>query len=311
MQIIGFFAMLMFTLILIFLFISFVYFYLYIAKKENLLKAQGYRKGKKKKSSLRNRIVNPLVSWGTKAGPVGMKYPLFLDMPKHERWLKEAGRPLGMTLESFFGFRFVLILIGLGFGSLYTFLGMPFALPILLLSILSGVMGPSLWLYLSAKRRQEAISMMMPDFLDTVSVTLQAGVSLDSALSHVTNQFDGPLSEEIDRFNKEIELGVQRKTAYLNLIDRNSSKELQTLVNALIQGSSLGVAVARTFKLQAEDLRLTRGFKAKEKAAKANPQVTLVTTFFIAPAVFGFIMGLIVLNIIYNPEAFGLDTFFK
>lgn len=311
MQIIGFFAMLMFTLILIFLFISFIYFYLYIAKKENLLNAQGYRKGKKKKSSLRNRILNPLVKWGKKAGPVGMKYPLFLNAAKHEKWLKEAGRPLGMTLESFFGFRFVLILIGLGFGSIYTFLGMPFALPVLLLSILSGVMGPSAWLYLSAKRRQEAISMMMPDFLDTVSVTLQAGVSLDGALLHVTNQFDGPLSEEIDRFNKEIELGVPRKTAYLNLIDRNSSKELQTLVNALIQGSSLGVAVARTFKLQAEDLRLTRGFKAKEKAAKANPQVTLVTTFFIAPAVFGFIMGLIVLNIIYNPGAFGLDAFFK
>lgn len=311
MQIIGFFAMFMFCLILIFLFISFVYFYLYIAKKENLLNAQGYKKGKKGKSSLRNRILNPLVRWGTKAGPVGMKYPLFLNVAKHEQWLKEAGRPLGMTLESFFGFRFVLILIGLGFGSLYTFLGMPFALPVLLLSILSGVMGPSLWLYLSAKRRQEAISIAMPDFLDTVSVTLQAGVSLDGALLHVTNQFDGPLSEEIDRFNKEIELGVPRKTAYLNLIDRNSSKELHTLVNALIQGSSLGVAVARTFKLQAEDLRMTRGFKAKEKAAKANPQVTLVTTFFIAPAVFGFIMGLIVLNIIYNPAAFGLDAFFK
>ena len=69
------------------------------------------------------------------------------------------------------------------------------------------------------------------------------------------------------------------------------------------------MAVARTFKLQAEDLRMTRGFTAKEKAAKANPQVTLVTTFFIAPAVFGFIMGLIVLNIIHNPAAFGLDAF--
>lgn len=311
MQFIGFFAMFMFTLILIFLFISFLYFFLYIAKKENLLIAQGYSKEKRKKSSLRKVLLDPLVKWGVKAGPVGMKYPLFLNVPKHEQWLKEAGRPLEMTLESFFGFRFVCILIGLSVGSIYTFLGMPFALFILLLSILLGFIGPSIWLFVSAKRRQEAISMMMPDFLDTVSVTLQAGVSLDGALRHVTNQFEGPLSEEIDRYNKEIELGVPRKTAYLNLNDRNSSKELQTLVNALIQGSSLGVAVARTFKLQAEDLRSTRGFKAKEKAAKANPQVTLVTTFFIAPAVFGFIMGLIVLNIIYNPAAFGLDAFFK
>ena len=76
--------------------------------------------------------------------------------------------------------------------------------------------------------------------------TLQAGVSLDGALEHVTSQLDGPLCEEIDRFNKEVQLGVQRNTAaYTLLMDRNSSKELQSPVNALIQGSSLGVAVAQ------------------------------------------------------------------
>ncbi len=311
MEIIGFFSIVMFCLILIFLFIGFLYCYLYIAKKENLMRSQGYSKERKRKVSLRERVMEPLVKWGIKAGPVGMKYPLFLNVDKHEKWLKEAGRPLGLTLESFFGFRFVTGLIGLLFGSFYTFLGLPFALIILMVAIMGGFFGPSAWLYFSAVRRQEEISMMMPDFLDTVSVSLQAGVSLDGALKHVTSQLEGPLSEEIDRFNKEVELGVQRNTAYHNLMDRNSSKELQTLVNALIQGSTLGVAVARTFKLQAEDLRITRGFTAKEKAAKANPQVTLVTTFFIAPAVFGFIMGLIVLNIIYNPAAFGLDVFMR
>ena len=311
MEIIGFLSIFMFSLILIFLFISFVYFYLYIAKKVNLLHSQGYSIGKKKKIPLRERIMEPLVKWGVKAGPVGIKYPLFLNVGKHEKWLKEAGRPLSLTLESFFGFRFVTGLIGLLFGSFYTFLGMPFALFILMSTIGVGFFVPSVWLYFSAVKRQETISMMMPDFLDTVSVSLQAGVSLDGALRHVTDQFDGPLSEEIDRFNKEVELGVERNTSYGNLMDRNSSKELHTLVNALIQGSSLGVAVARTFKLQAEDLRATRGFRAKEKAAKANPLVTLVSTFFIAPAVFGFIMGLIVLNIIYNPAAFGLDVFLR
>ena len=125
----------------------------------------------------------------------------------------------------------------------------------------------------------------------------------------MTKQFDGPLSEEIDRFKKEVDLGVQRITAYKNLMSRNSSKELHALVNALIQGSSLGVPVSRTFKLQADDLRATRGFIAKEKAAKASPLVTLVTTFFIAPAIIGLIVGLLALNIMYNPGAFGLENF--
>ncbi|WNS75994.1 type II secretion system F family protein [Bacillus sp. DTU_2020_1000418_1_SI_GHA_SEK_038] len=312
MKLLGFFSLVMFVLILILLFIGFVYIYLYIAKKEKLLKNQGYQYQKdKKKKSLRERIIQPLVRWGKKAGPVGIKYPFFADITKHERMLKEAGNPLGFHLQDFYGFRFVLGLIGLGFGSFYSFLGMPWGLQILLISILGGFLGPSAWLYFKAKNRQELITIMMPDFLDTVSVTLQAGVSLDNALQQVTQQFEGPLSEEIDRFNREIDLGVPRISAYQSLMDRNSSKELHSLVNGLIQGSTLGVPVSRTFKLQADDLRATRGFVAKEKAAKASPQITLVTTFFVAPAVFGLIIGLLVLNIMYNPAAFGLDSFFK
>ncbi|MDZ5474426.1 type II secretion system F family protein [Bacillus sp. 31A1R] len=311
MQLLNLFSLVMFTLILIMLLVGFIYLYLYIAKKENLLSSNGYSlKKNKHKRKLSEKIITPLVRWGKKAGPVGIKYPFFADMDKHKTFLSHAGNPLGLQFQDFYGFRFVLGMIGLGFGSIYGFLGLPFALPIMFMAIFGGFLGPSVWLYFKAKYRQETISIMMPDFLDTVSVTLSAGVSLDGALKQVTKQFEGPLSEEIDRFNKEVELGVPRLTAYQSLVERNSSKELHSLVNALIQGTALGVPVSRTFKLQAEDLRATRGFVAKEKAAKASPQITLVTTFFIAPAVIGLIVGLLALNIIYNPGAFGLDSFF-
>lgn len=311
MKLLTLFAFVMLVIILILLFVGFVYLYIFIVKKDNLLKSNGYSIVKsKKKKSLKEKLLNRLVDWGKEAGPVGIKYPFFADKEKHEKYLGQAGNPLGLQLQDFYGFRFVLGLIGLGFGFVYGIIGLPFGLPVVLLSILGGFLGPSAWLYIKAKHRQEMISIMMPDFLDTVSVTLSAGVSLDGALQQVTKQFEGPLSEEIDRFTKEVELGVPRNTAYQNLMARNSSKELHSLVNSLIQGSSLGVPVSRTFKLQAEDLRATRGFIAKEKAAKASPQVTLVTTFFIAPAVIGFIMGMLALNLIYNPGAFGLDSFF-
>lgn len=311
MRFLGLFSTVMFGSILILMFIGFIFLYLYIAKKDNLLKANGFsEKKQKKKQALRERIISPFVKWGKKAGPIGIQYPLFSDVQKTEILLSQAGNPLGLQLQDFYGFRFVLAMAGLTFGSFYSFIGLPFALPIILFSIIGGVFGPNLWIYFKAKNRQEMISVMMPDFLDTVSVTLSAGVSLDGALKQVTKQFEGPLSEEIDRFNKEIELGVPRLSAYQGLINRSSSKELHSLVNALIQGSTLGVPVSRTFKLQAADLRATRGFIAKEKAAKASPLITLVTTFFIAPAVIGLILGLLALNLIYNPEAFGLDHFF-
>lgn len=311
MKLVGLFSLIMMFFILLMLFIGFVYLYLFIAKKQSLLIYQGYNSKKRKsKKTIKDKMLSLITSWSVKAGPIGIKYPFFADIDKHTKMLKEAGNPLGLQLQDFFGLRFVLGFMGLFFGTVYTIIGLPFGLQVLLLSIIGGFLGPSGWLHLKAKYRQETISIMMPDFLDTVSVTLQAGVSLDGALSQVTMQFEGPLSEEIEQFNKEVELGVPRLSAYQSLIDRNSSKELHSLVNSLIQGSSLGVPVSKTFKLQADDLRSTRGFTAKEKAAKASPLITLVTTFFIAPAVFGLIIGLLVLNIIYNPGAFGLDSFF-
>lgn len=311
MEFITLFSFVTAIVILILLLIGFFYIYVYVVKKDNLMKSNGYSgKKSKQKTSLREKLLKPLVKWGKQAGPIGIKYPFFADKEKHEMYLRHAGNPLGFQLQDFYGFRFVLGMFGLGIGSFYGIFGLPFALPMMVILILGGFIGPSIWLYLKAKYRQEMISISMPDFLDTVSVTLSAGVSLDGALKHVTKQFEGPLSEEIDRFTNEIDLGVPRIKAYKNLMDRNASKELHTLVNALIQGSSLGVPVSRTFKLQAEDLRATRGFVAKEKAAKASPFVTLVTTFFIAPAVIGLIVGLLVLNIMYNPEAFGLEHFF-
>ncbi|WP_261134630.1 type II secretion system F family protein [Bacillus sp. Marseille-Q3570] len=305
-------TVLLFSLILLLLFIGFVFIYLYVGKKQRLMSHLQVSEIKhRKRKKLRERMAGPIIKAAEYAGPTGIKYPFFSDKEKDEQLLVKAGNPMGLRLESFYGLRFVLGLGALMFSILYVFLGLPFGLMTIVLFPLAGFFGPNLWLWMKARDRQEQISSMMPDFLDTVSVTLQAGVSLDGALKQVTKQLGGPLSEEIDRFNREIELGVPRRTAYENLINRNSSKELEMLVTSLLQGSSLGVPVSQTFKIQADDLRAMRGFKAKEKAAKASPQITLVTTFFVAPAVFFLIIGLLALNVIYNPEAFGLDTFFK
>lgn len=302
----------LFTAILFILLIGFIYIYLYISKKHKLVDQLKVEETvRQRRVSFRRKMSDRLIKAAEYAGPTGVKYAFFSDREKDENQLIQAGNPMGLRLESFYGLRFFLGLCGIVAGMLYLLLGLPLAFAMFLLLPLGGYLGPNLWLLLKARERQETISMMMPDFLDTVSVTLQAGVGLDGALHQVTRQFDGPLSEEIERFNREIDLGVPRKTAYENLINRNSSRELEMLVNSLIQGSTLGVPVSKTFAIQADDLRATRSFKAKEKAAKASPQITLVTTFFVLPGVFILIIGLLALNVIYNPGAFGLDTFFN
>ncbi len=285
--------------------------WIFIAKKANLYKALKMEKKKKKqKRSRSSLLMDPLLKAADYAKPTAVKYTFFTNKSQEERLLVLAGSPYGLTHELFHGLRFVLALGLLMYSVLYLLLGLPFGLMGMLFLPLIGYFGPIVWLNLKAKDRQELISAAMPDFLDTVSVTLSAGVGIDQALHQVTKQFDGPLIEEIEQFNREVDLGVPRKTAYMNLLARNKSKELEMLVNSLLQGQTLGVPVSTTFRLQAEDLRAMRGFKAKEKAAKASPQITLITTFFVAPAVFVLIIGLLFLNVVYNPGAFGLDILF-
>ena len=300
--------LLIFTIMLIL--VGFVYIWLYVAKKEKLILHLRPLENSKEKKNWRDTIWSPFIKAAEYVGPTAKKYPLMFDFEKDETMLTRAGNPFDLRVESLHGLRFVL-----GFGSLllsmvYSFLGLPLGLLTLLLFPIGGFMFPSLLIWYEAKERQELISVAMPDFLDTVSVTLQAGVSLDAALRQVTNQMGGPLSEEIQRFNREVDLGVPRKQAFEHILTRNTAKELEMLVHSLIQGSDLGVPVSTTFRVQAEDLRAMRGYRAKEKAAKANPQVTLVTTFLVAPAVFLLIIGLLFLNMLYNPAAFGLDTWF-
>jgi tight adherence protein C len=299
--------------ILLLMLIGFIYIWIYIAKKANLHKALKLEKKKREKSnrSRSSKLMDPLLRAANYGKPTALKYTYFTNKTKEEKLLGLAGNPFGLTHDLFHSLRFVLALGLLMYSIIYLLLGLPFGLMGMLLLPLLGYFGPIVWLNLKAKERQELISVAMPDFLDTVSVTLSAGVGIDQALHQVTKQFDGPLIEEIEQFNREVDLGVPRKTAYLNLLARNKSKELEMLVNSLIQGQTLGVPVSTTFRLQAEDLRAMRGFKAKEKAAKASPQITLITTFFVAPAVFVLIIGLLFLNVIYNPGAFGLDILFQ
>lgn len=304
-------ATLFILIALAFLLAGFIYIWLFAARRQKLIGHIGRAgKDKRRRKKWREQLWHPLIKAADYVAPTAMKYKLMFNFKRDEELLVQAGNPMGLRLESFHGLRFVL-----GFGSLcfcivYSFLGFPFALMLLILLPLSGFMFPNLWLWFRAKERQDIISATMPDFLDTVSITLQAGVSMDSALRQVTQQMAGPLSEEIQRFSREIDLGVTRHHAFQNLLNRNTSKELEMLVNSLMQGSDLGVPVSTTFRLQAEDLRSKRGFRAKEKAAKASPQITLVTTFLVAPAVFFLIIGLLILNVLYNPEAFGLDIWF-
>ncbi|GAK13686.1 type II secretion system F family protein [Geomicrobium sp. JCM 19039] len=237
-------------IILFLIFIAFVYIWLFVARKQGLRSYVGERPETKRKRPLKERLWSPILKLSDKIGPTAYKYPMFANVEKDKQFLIWAGRPLNLTIEQYYGMRYVLAFGSLLFFWIYQMLGLPFGLPLLLIVPISGFFFPQIWLRLKAKERQEIISVSMPDFLDIVSISLKAGASLDGALRQVVDKMDGPLSEEIGNYNREISLGVPRKNALQRLLDHNYAKELESLVQALIQGDDLGVPISTTFTVQ-------------------------------------------------------------
>ncbi|WP_345242916.1 type II secretion system F family protein [Pontibacillus salipaludis] len=258
---------------------------------------------KTKKKSRRAAIFERVTRYADDFSDIGQRVNFFSESRDVQEWLRKAGNPLGLTVERFQGLKIFLTFAGVFLGILSVVMGLPLSQYTLVFAPIIGYFLPIVLVRGQAKKRQQALKEDLPDFLDTVSTSLQAGVSLDHALREVIRYFDGPLREEFSRFNQEIDLGVPREKAYRSLLSRNDNPEFQTLIKSLIQGMNLGVPIATSFKIQAEDIRKIQEERVKELAAKASPKVTLVTTFLVAPVSILIIAGLMVMNMLLGDNS--------
>lgn len=250
----------------------------------------------RKKEPLVEKIIKRMTKVADDFSTMGQRINFFSEPHDVEDWLRKSGYPFDLTVERFQGIKIFFALAGLTLAAMAFVIGIPLAHFGLIFMPLIGYFLPILYVKNRGKERQEKLRYDLPDFLDTVSVSLQAGVHLEQALKQIIRFFDGPLKEEFSRFLQEVELGVPREEAYRELLRRNDNPEFQSLIKSLIQGNRLGVPIAQTFKMQAEDMRIMRKEQAKEKAAKASPKITLITTFVITPAAIMMIAGLMILN---------------
>lgn len=247
----------------------------------------------------------PLQVWFDRLAPTGKKIQLLSDPAEINDALEKAGYPHNLTEARVQGAKIFGFLAGAGIGFFYLILGLPFA-PILFLAMMfAGYMGPIYLIKHRAKKRQEQISLDLPDFLDMMSITLQAGMSLDEALQYYVETNEGPLSEEFARFNQEIKFGVQREYAYRSLMNRTTSSQLETLIQSLIQAYNLGTPIAQTFTQQAEELRKMRSEKAKEAAGKAAPKISMVSGLIVGPSIMLLILAAIAYNLFISSNIFG------
>jgi tight adherence protein C len=177
---------------------------------------------------------------------------------------------------------------------LFGFFIHPQRIPALLAAAVVAVLAsfvPDVMLDSRARERQQEIARALPDALDLLSITVEAGLGLEQALVVVTDRLDGPLGDELRRMLREIELGVDRRKALEFLRERTDVRELSGFVVALLQADELGMAVGEVLRVQAAQVRLVRRQHAREQAAKTPVKILFPVVLTIFPAMFVVTIG--------------------
>jgi tight adherence protein C len=170
----------------------------------------------------------------------------------------------------------------------------------LLLGIGLGVLGflaPDFVVGARARKRRELLRAQLPDALDLLAVSVEAGLGFDGAISKLTDHMDGPLTEEFGLTLNEIRIGESRQDALKKLSERCDTPEVSGFTRAIIQADQLGISLGRILRVQATDTRLRRQAAAEEKAMKAPIKMLFPTVLFIFPAMFLVILGPAFLNL--------------
>jgi len=152
--------------------------------------------------------------------------------------------------------------------------------------IFLGFMAPDFYLTSKASGRGNGVLEQLPDALDLLTISVEAGLGFDAALVKVTEKMKGPLSEEFKRAAGEQRIGKSRQEALRGISERVEVKELQNFISAIIQADQLGVSMSKVLRIQSEQLRQDRRQRAEEKAARAPILIMLPTVGCIFPSLF-------------------------
>jgi tight adherence protein C len=224
---------------------------------------------------------------------------------KLQRELQFAGEPWNLQPHEFQAVQYGVILL-LAFGGWFvTLLAGQTAIVQLFVAFSGGFFGVLLgkfYLTVRINKRQAAIQKELPDVLDLLTVSVDAGLGFDSALMRVVEKSSGELSMELRKTLQEIQMGKARQEALKDLGERTGVEDLLTFVSSMIQADQLGVSISKVIRTQAEQVRLKRRQRIEEKAMKTPIKMLIPLVFFIFPSIFIVLLGPAILQI---TKAFG------
>lgn len=242
------------------------------------------------------RILRPMVQRLARAGKRqegGM-------VAKVDAKLQRAGYPGGLRGADWIG---VKLLALIGFAVLFFVLallltGSPVVgLFFVVVGAAVGYLAPEFWLGKKGRARSMEMTLQLPDALDLLTISVEAGLGFDAALAKVVEKMEGPLVDEFRQALAEVRMGRVRREALRDVADRADAQPVSNFIGAIIQAEQLGVPIAKVLQIQSNQLRIERRQRAEEAAAKAPVKMLFPMVGCIFPTIFIVILGPAVVTI--------------
>jgi tight adherence protein C len=154
-----------------------------------------------------------------------------------------------------------------------------------------GFLAPEFWLGRRIRGRSMAMTLQLPDALDLLTISVEAGLGFDAALAKVVEKMEGPLVDEFRQALAEVRMGRARRDALRDVANRADSQPVSNFIGAIVQAEQLGVPIAKVLQIQSNQLRIERRQRAEEAAAKAPVKMLFPMVGCIFPTIFIVILG--------------------
>lgn len=154
------------------------------------------------------------------------------------------------------------------------------------------------FLSMQITKRRQAIEQQLPEVLDLLSVSVEAGLGFEQAISHVTSSMEGPLIDELTVTSREMAMGRTRKDALIFLGERCDIEDIKSFAGAIVQAGQLGISIKNVLQSQAAAMRQSRKARIQEKASKISVKILIPMVMFIFPVIFIVLLGPAVVTII-------------
>jgi tight adherence protein C len=237
-----------------------------------------------------DRALRPLIKRLSKVGRRGDQGGL---IARTDAKLEKAGYPGGLRGADWMGVKILgaivlpvlafflgLLMGGASMGFIFALLGLPL-----------GFMAPEFWLGRRIRARSFEMVLQLPDALDLLTISVEAGLGFDAALAKVVEKMEGPLVNEFRQALAEIRMGRSRRDALRDVIGRADAQPVTNFIGAIVQAEQLGVPIAKVLQIQSQQLRIERRQRAEEAAAKAPVKMLFPMVGCIFPTIFIVILG--------------------